>query len=151
MPTSTEFIKASKKVIETLDQIDDFSESLALVKQFNKAFDIPTSNKPAFGDKEGYTLKFNLLQEELDEYLKACEEKDIVEISDSLVDLMYVLLGAVLYHGLTDVFFDMFSEVHASNMSKLENGKVLRRTDGKVLKGSDYFKPNLKEILDGRY
>ena len=73
----------------------------------------------------------------------------MLEISDALVDIAYVLYGMVVHHGLSNVFDEMFQEVHNSNMSKLENGKVLRRTDGKILKGSEFFKPNLKQFLDG--
>lgn len=62
--------------------------------------------------------------------------------------MMYVLYGIIIQHGLSDVFYDMFQEVHRSNMSKLERGKPLRRSDGKILKGTEYFKPNLKKILD---
>ena len=151
MPTSIEFIKSARRVIEVLDQIDDLSESFKMIQEFNKCFDIPISSKPDLGNKKGYELKYRMMKEELDEYLEACKNKDIVEISDSLTDILYVLLGTVLYHGLSEVYYDLFKEVHASNMSKLEKGKVLRRSDGKIMKGSDYFKPNLKEIIDGRY
>lgn len=151
MPTSLAYIKASKKLVEVLDQIDEFSEAFTLIKEFNSTFEVPMSNKPNIGEEKDYNLKYNLLKEELEEYIEACKSEDIVEISDSLVDLMYVLVGTILYHGIQSSFFEMFLEVHASNMSKLENGKVLRRSDGKVMKGSEYFKPNLKEILDGRY
>jgi predicted HAD superfamily Cof-like phosphohydrolase len=85
--------------------------------------------------------------EELNEYHEACKNNDIVEISDAVVDMMYILYGMILSHGLSDVIFDMFEEVHKSNMSKLENGKVLRRNDGKIMKGSEYFRPNLKQFL----
>jgi len=85
--------------------------------------------------------------EELNEYKKASFNMDLVEVSDAIVDMMYVLYGFVIAHGLSDVIFEMFEEVHKSNMSKLENGKVLRRNDGKVMKGSEYFKPNLKQFL----
>jgi len=151
MPTSIDFIRASRKIIEVLDNIQEFSEATKLVREFNKSFEIPVSNKPIVGEEKDFTLKHKLLLEEVQEYLEACKNNDIVEIADSLTDIMYVLLGTVLHHGLSNVYYDLFLEVHASNMSKLEKGKVLRRSDGKVMKGSEYFKPNLKDIINERY
>lgn len=123
-------------------------KKIEMVKEFNKAFGITMSKKPTLLSKEECDLRFSLMREELIEYDTACTDKDIVEVADAIVDLMYVLNGMVIAHGLQDVIFDMFEEVHKSNMSKLENGKVLRRHDGKVLKGSEYFTPNLKQFLD---
>ncbi len=117
--------------------------------QFNKTFDIPIGRKPALLQSKEFNLKYNLLKEELDEYNKACINEDMEGVSDAIVDMAYVVFGIVVHHGLTNVFDDMFEEVHKSNMSKLENGKVLRRTDGKILKGSEFFKPNLKQFLNG--
>ncbi len=117
--------------------------------KFNKTFGLPVAKKPTLLNSKEYNLKYNLLKEELDEYHQACANDDMLEISDALVDIAYVLYGMVVHHGLSNVFDDMFQEVHNSNMSKLENGKVLRRTDGKILKGSEFFKPNLKQFLDG--
>lgn len=120
---------------------------LNLVRQFNKTYDIPVRKSPTKIDVKEFELKHNLMLEELDEYLKACLRGDLTEVSDAIVDMMYVLYGIILAHGLSDVVFEMFEEVHRSNMSKLENGKVLRRNDGKIMKGSEYFKPNLKQFL----
>jgi len=117
------------------------------IKEFNSAFGLPMSKKPCLIDKNQFNLKYNLLKEELDEYLEACEKEDLVEVCDSIVDMFYVLAGFIVQHGIDNQFLDMFYEVHKSNMSKLENGKVLRRHDGKVMKGSEYFKPNLKKYL----
>jgi predicted HAD superfamily Cof-like phosphohydrolase len=117
------------------------------IKEFNSSFGLPISKTPCLIEKEQYNLKYNLLKEELDEYLEACENKDLVEICDSIIDMFYVLSGFIVQHGIDKQFLDMFFEVHKSNMSKLENGKVLKRHDGKVMKGSEYFKPNLKQYL----
>ena len=117
--------------------------------QFNKAFDIPINKKPTLLNSKEYNLKYNLLKEELDEYYEACVNGDMVEVSDAIVDMLYVLYGFVVHHGLSNVIDEMFDEVHKSNMSKLENGKVLRRSDGKILKGSEFFKPNLKQYING--
>lgn len=120
---------------------------LDMVKQFNKTFGIAVSKSPSLLDEESYDLKFNLMKEELTEYLNACQEENLIEVCDAVVDMMYILNGIILAHGLQDVVFDMFEEVHKSNMSKLENGKVIRRSDGKVMKGSEYFPPNLIQFL----
>lgn len=120
---------------------------LEMVKQFNKTYEIPVRKNPTLIDEEEHNLKFNLMLEELNEYMLACSESNLEDVADAVVDMMYILYGIILAHGLSNVIFDMFEEVHNSNMSKLENGKVLRRSDGKIMKGSEYFKPNLKQFL----
>lgn len=120
---------------------------IEMVKVFNKTFGVPTSKNPSLLSEDDYSLKYDLMKEELSEYLNACRSNDLVEVCDAVVDMMYILNGIIVSHGLHDIFTDLFSEVHNSNMSKLENGKVLRRHDGKVMKGSEYFKPNLKQYL----
>ena len=122
---------------------------LDMVKEFNKSFKIEQNNNPSLISKKKYDLKYKLLLEELNEYKEACENENLVEIADAIVDMMYILYGFITQHGLSDVFYDLFEEVHKSNMSKLEKGRPLFRNDGKVIKGSEYFKPNLKNILDG--
>jgi len=121
--------------------------NLEMVKEFNSKFKIRVGRSPKLLSKKEYALKHSLMGEELSEYLEACERGDLVEVSDAVVDMMYILYGIIISHGLSDVIFDMFEEVHKSNMSKLENGRVLRRSDGKVMKGSEYFKPNIKKFL----
>lgn len=113
------------------------------VKEFNKAFGIPYSIVPNLS-KSDKLLRFKLMQEENTEYLEA---ETIEDVADALGDQLYVLIGTILKHGLQDVIFDVFNEIHESNMSKLENGKALHREDGKILKGKDYFKPNLKQFF----
>ena len=122
-------------------------DTIELVKQFNKSFGVVTNKQPEVLSEEDWTLKASLMTEELSEYIEACKQGDIVEIADAIVDMQYILSGIIIAHGLQDVFGNLFQEVHDSNMSKLENGKVLRRDDGKVLKGKNYFKPDLKSIL----
>jgi predicted HAD superfamily Cof-like phosphohydrolase len=114
------------------------------VKDFNKAFKIPYSIVPVL-NKDERLLRFKLMQEENTEYLEA---KTIEDVADALGDQLYVLVGTILKHGLQDVIFDVFNEIHESNMSKLENGKALHREDGKILKGKNYFKPNLKQFFN---
>ena len=89
------------------------------------------------------------MQEENEEYLEACQNGDMVEIADALGDMLYIWCGTVLKHGMQDIICDIFDEIQRSNMSKLdENNQPIFRDDGKVLKGANYFKPNIKGILE---
>lgn len=98
--------------------------------------------------KKGYELRYNLAKEELDEYLEACQNKDLVGVADALTDQLYVLLGTFLRHGMQDIAENLFNEVHRSNMTKLDkNGKIVRRKDGKITKSELFEKPKLKEII----
>ena len=89
------------------------------------------------------------MQEENEEYLKAVYDEDLVEVADALGDQLYILCGTILKHGMQDIILKVFDEIHASNMSKVgEDGKPVLREDGKILKGPNYFKPNLKQFID---
>ncbi|UGS20166.1 nucleoside triphosphate pyrophosphohydrolase family protein [Flavobacterium cyclinae] len=93
-------------------------------------------------------LRFNLMKEENEEYLEAVQNNDIVEVADALGDMLYILCGTILEHGLQHKIEEVFDEIQRSNMSKLgEDGKPIYREDGKVMKGPNYFKPNFEEIL----
>ena len=93
-------------------------------------------------------LRFNLMKEENEEYLEAAQNNDIVEVADALGDMLYILCGTILEHGLQHKIEEVFDEIQRSNMSKLgEDGKPIYREDGKVLKGPTYFKPSFEEIL----
>ncbi len=93
-------------------------------------------------------LRFNLMKEENEEYLEAVQNNDIVEIADALGDMLYILCGTILEHGLQHKIEEVFDEIQRSNMSKLgEDGKPIYREDGKVMKGPNYFKPNFSDIL----
>jgi len=88
-------------------------------------------------------------QEELDEYQEAVFNNDIVEVLDSLVDQMYILLGSVNFHGLQDQFLRAFDLVHENNMSKLdENGNVLKNEFGKVIKPKGFKPVDLKQLFE---
>ena len=122
-----------------------------LVKLFNKAFKVKESVKPTPRIPDNNrNLSHRLLQEELDEYWEAMVKADMVKIADALIDIQYVLIGAMIKHGIDfELFEKLFQEVHDSNMSKLDDsGEPITRDDGKVLKGKGYFKPNLSEILN---
>ena len=123
-------------------------ELLKKVEEFNKAYKIDYAKKFTLISPDEYTLKYNLMFEENSEYLDACGESDSIEVADALGDQLYILLGTILKHGLQDKIVEIFYEIHDSNMSKLdENDEPILREDGKVLKGKNYFKPDLKKIL----
>ncbi len=94
-------------------------------------------------------LRFNLMDEENKEYLEAAQNNDMVEVADALGDILYILCGTIIEHGMQHKIEEVFNEIQRSNMSKLgADGKPIYREDGKVLKGPNYFKPNIKEILE---
>ncbi len=89
-----------------------------------------------------------MLSEEFEEYKEAVKNQDIVEIADALTDLLYVLLGTFITHGLQDIAGELFDEVHRSNMSKLDrNGEPIFRKDGKILKSDQFSHPDLQSII----
>tara|TARA_E500000178_G_C16995325_1_gene742875 strand:+ start:1414 stop:1758 length:345 start_codon:yes stop_codon:yes gene_type:complete len=101
---------------------------------------------PGFPDKNIIQLRLDLIKEELYELEKAIEEKDMVEIADALTDILYVTYGAGHSFGIN--LDECFDEVQNSNMSKLDkNSNPIYDKNGKVLKGPNYFKPNLKNII----
>ena len=122
---------------------------LNAVKEFHTAFGLGVSHemKGDLGEQKNL-LRFNLMKEENEEYLEAVQNNDIVEIADALGDMLYILCGTILEHGLQHKIEAVFDEIQRSNMSKLGiDGKPIYREDGKVLKGPNYFKPNFEDIL----
>jgi len=118
-----------------------------MVHEFHRVYDCNISTTPALPNKDERALRIALLQEEYREYIQAEKDNDLVEIADALADMLYIINGTCVSYGIP--IDEIFAEVHASNMSKLdENGKVLRRDDGKVLKGPNFFKPKIKEIME---
>ena len=88
------------------------------------------------------------MKEENEEYLEATKKNDLVEIGDALGDMLYILCGTIIAHGFQDKIEEIYDEIQRSNMSKLgADGKPIYREDGKVLKGPNYFKPDIEEIL----
>ena len=126
------------------------TNAIEAVKEFNEAFNIKYSKQQnANLDNKTVELRYRLMQEENDEYLEAAKKKDLVEIADALGDKLYILCGTILAHGLQDKIVEVFEEIQRSNMSKLSaDGKPFIREDGKILKGPNYFKPDIKSILD---
>lgn len=124
-------------------------KQLDAVKLFHTTYGLGVSNemKADLGEQKN-NLRFELMKEENEEYLEAVQNDDIVEIADALGDMLYILCGTILEHGLQHKIESVFDEIQRSNMSKLgEDGKPIYREDGKVMKGPNYFKPNFEEIL----
>lgn len=120
------------------------------VAEFHDSFGISNNYSPvASVSEKDFTLRYNLMKEENEEYLQAAKQGDLVEIADALGDMLYILCGSILTHGLQDKMAEVFKEIQRSNMSKLDkDGKPIYREDGKVLKSDLYFKPNIKKIID---
>lgn len=123
--------------------------TLEMVREFHETYSAVIKDAPDMADAAVNQLRINLLREELNELEEALENNDPVEALDALVDIQYVLDGAFLALGVHSLKEEAFDEVHRSNMSKLgADGKpILRKSDNKVLKGPNYFKPDLKKIL----
>ena len=123
---------------------------MSAVTKFHESFKIGYNNTPiADLGKEKNKLRYDLMAEENSEYIEAANNGDLVEVADALGDMLYILCGSIIEHGLQDKIEDIFNEIQRSNMSKLgEDGQPIFREDGKVLKGPNYFKPNISKILN---
>ena len=119
------------------------------VHAFHTAFKLNIQDTPTVNISEDRKqLRFELMKEENEEYLEAAKNNDLVEVADALGDMLYILCGTIIEHGMQDKIEEVFNEIQRSNMSKLgEDGKPIYREDGKVLKGPNYFKPNIADIL----
>ena len=117
---------------------------------FMSTFGQEVKKKSELSSEKINSLRISLIQEELEELTKAIKDNDILEVADALTDILYVTYGAGHSFGINlDKCFD---EVQRSNMSKLdENGKPIFNEYGKVLKGPNYFKPNLEKFIKWRY
>ena len=124
-------------------------KQVAAVKKFHSVYNLGYSQDlNADIGQNKLLLRYNLMKEENEEYLEAAQNKDIVEIADALGDMLYILCGTIIEHGLQDKIEAVFDEIQRSNMSKLDqNGNPIYREDGKVLKGPNYFKPDLNKIV----
>ena len=119
------------------------------VTEFHNAFRLSVEHKPKSDISSEITeLRYNLMKEENEEYLQAVKSNDLIEIGDALGDMLYILCGTIISHGFQDKIEAIFDEIQRSNMSKLgSDGKPIYREDGKVLKGPNYFKPDIEKIL----
>ena len=120
------------------------------VREFHETYGLPVKDAPDISDEKTNALRINLLEEEVEELKEALAAGDMVEVLDALTDIQYVLDGAYLSFGLHPVKQAAFDEVQRSNMSKLgADGKpIVRPEDGKILKGPNYFKPDIAQFID---
>ena len=116
------------------------------VKKFMKTFGQEVKEKAEFPSNKIISLRYDLIREELDELRDAIDKKDIKEVADALTDILYVTYGAGHAFGIN--LDKCFAEVQSSNMSKLGmDGKPIYNEKGKVMKGPNYFKPNLSKFV----
>jgi len=137
---------------EELRKIDisDIAEStnFELAGDFMNSFGQEVLTEPTLPSAHLAKLRLELIREEVEELTVATNAMDMIEIADALTDILYVVYGAGHAFGID--LDECYHEVHRINMSKLgADGKPIYREDGKILKGPDYFHPNLKDILDG--
>ena len=124
-------------------------KEIAAVQEFHEAFGLEIQHQPTVAlDEKVIDLRYNLMKEENEEYLEAAQAGDLVEVADALGDMLYILCGTIISHGFQDKIEAVFDEIQRSNMSKLgTDGKPIYREDGKVMKGPNYFKPNIADLL----
>ncbi|HNR54923.1 MAG TPA: nucleoside triphosphate pyrophosphohydrolase family protein [Flavobacteriales bacterium] len=136
--------------MQTTTQALTLDEATTHVRAFHEAFGIPNAAQPTgnIGDRDAL-LRYKLIREENEEYLEAALRGDLAEVADALGDILYILCGTMLKHGLEHKMNEVFREIQRSNMSKLgADGKPIYREDGKVMKGPGYFKPDIQRILE---
>ena len=124
-------------------------ETIDHVRAFHNAFGISNSAEPtgSIGEDQ-LRLRHELMREENEEYLEAAQQGDLVEVADALGDMLYILCGTILKHGMEHKIEEVFLEIQRSNMSKLgADGKPIYRADGKVLKSDRYFRPDIAAVL----
>ena len=124
-------------------------KQLDKVSEFHETFKLGIEKQPVSKLENGKArLRYELMKEENDEYIEAVENDDIVEVADALGDMLYILCGTIIEHGMTGLIEEVFDEIHRSNMSKLgEDGNPVYREDGKVIKGPNFFKPDIAKII----
>ena len=116
------------------------------VKNFMETFGQEVKSRPSLSSHKTNELRYNLIKEELDEFKLALDNKDLLEVADALTDILYVTYGAGHAFGIN--LDACFEEVQNSNMSKLgDNGEPIFNDQGKVMKGPNYFKPDLSKVI----
>ena len=131
-------------------QIMTLKDTIGAVEEFHNAFGIDNNFKPTVELSDAdILLRYKLMREENEEYLEAAQNGDMIEVADALGDMLYILCGTILKHGMQDKIAEVFQEIQRSNMSKLDkDGNPIYREDGKVLKSDQYFKPDIQSILE---
>jgi predicted HAD superfamily Cof-like phosphohydrolase len=122
---------------------------IAAVEKFHETYQLLSNHSPTVAIPEAIkTLRYELMKEENEEYKEAVDNNDMVEVADALGDMLYILCGTIITHGMQHKINEVFEEIQRSNMSKLGlDGKPIYREDGKVMKGPNYFKPDIAKIL----
>ena len=128
----------------------NFDQLVGMVAEFHEKFQVGNNHAPTVElSEDEIQLRFRLMDEENKEYLDAAKNGDLVEVADALGDKLYILLGTILRHGMQYKIEEVFAEIQASNMSKLDkDGNPIFREDGKVMKSDQYFRPNIAKILE---
>lgn len=122
------------------------SKLMASVREFHTTYGVPLQNHPALPSSNRRCMRQAILNEEWNEYCEAERNDDLVEIADALADMVYVIAGTAHEYGIP--LDAVLAEVHRSNMSKLdESGEPILREDGKVLKGPNFFTPDIAKLL----
>lgn len=123
---------------------------LSAVATFHEMYDLLINESPTVDVADSIkSLRYELMKEENEEYLEAVKNNDLVEMADALGDMLYILCGTIITHGMQHKISAVFEEIQRSNLSKLgKNGKPIYREDGKVMKGPNYFKPNIAKVLE---
>lgn len=124
-------------------------DKIEAVTQFHTSFGLGVRTEPTAQLSDDLVkLRFKLMAEENQEYLEAAKNNDLAEVADALGDMLYILCGTIIEHGMQDKIEAVFNEIQRSNMSKLgTDGKPIYREDGKVMKGPNYFPPDIASIL----
>ncbi len=127
-------------------------EQIAAVTKFHEVYRIPYAVQPTTNvDPQLIALRHRLIAEENEEYLEAALAGNLVEVADALGDMLYILCGTMITHGMQEKIEEVFREIQRSNLSKLgADGQPIYREDGKVMKGPNDFKPDIAAILAGR-
>lgn len=125
----------------------------AMVREFHEKFGCTVEDRPKAPNERDAILRYELIREELAEFWKSCgyysdKNPNLTEIADALADLLYVVYGSAVTCGID--LEPIFAEVHRSNMSKLHEGKVLRREDGKIIKSPNYNPANIGPLLEAQ-
>jgi len=123
-------------------------KQIKMVEFFHTKFKQTQNERPTLLSKKESLLRYNLGKEELDEYIVAAGEEDLVEVLDALADQLYIIFGTICKHGLQNHIERAFDLVHQNNMSKLgPDGEAVIREDGKIIKPEGFKKVELKDIL----
>lgn len=118
-----------------------------MVAEFHRRFGVTIKQQPELSDLQTHRLRVALIEEELGEFSRAGEDHDLVAVADSLADLLYVVYGAAVTYGID--LMPIFREVHRANLTK-GDPEVVKRPDGKVLKGQNFRPPAIRRLLDAQ-